>query len=75
MFTALLAAENIKAVPVLINSGAKIDPDVIAQAIRSRHPAAAGQGAVFLDTTPEVLPYVADGQLARQQALVIPAQG
>ena len=28
LFTALLAAENIKAVPVLINSSAKIDPDV-----------------------------------------------
>ena len=59
LFAALLAAENIKAMPVLINSSAKIDPDVPSPA-QFDHVITAlpqGNGYQFLDTTPEVAPY------------------
>jgi transglutaminase-like putative cysteine protease len=78
LFAALLAAENIKAVPVLMNSSAKIDPDVPSPG-QFDHVITAlpqGDGYQFLDTTPEVAPYgLLMGTLRDKQALVIPAQG
>jgi tetratricopeptide (TPR) repeat protein len=78
LFAALLAAENIKAMPVLINSSAKMDPDVpspsqfdhVITALRLEN------GYQFLDATPEVAPYglLTEG-LRDKQALLIPAQG
>ncbi len=78
LFAALLAAENIKAYPALINSSTKIDPNVpspgqfdhIITAIPQ------GDGFLFLDTTPEVAPfgYLVNG-LRDKEALVIPDSG
>ena len=78
LFAALLAAENIKAVPVLINSSAKIYLDVPSPG-QFDHVITAlpqGNGYQFLDTTPEVAPYglLLDG-LRDKQALLIPAEG
>jgi tetratricopeptide (TPR) repeat protein len=78
LFAALLAAENIRAVPVLINSSAKIDPDVPSPAQFDHVITAVPQGNAyqFLDTTPEVAPYgLLMGGLRDKQALLIPAQG
>ena len=78
LFAALLAAENIKAYPALINSGTKIDPNVPSPA-QFDHMITAipqGDGFIFLDTTPEVAPfgYLVDS-LRDKEALVIPDSG
>ena len=79
MFTSLLAAENIKAVPVLINSGAKIDPDVPSPGQFDHVITALPQpdkSYLFLDTTPEVAPYgLLMSSLRDKQALIVPAEG
>jgi tetratricopeptide (TPR) repeat protein len=78
LFEALLAAEGIQAYPALINSAAKIDPDVpspgqfdhVITAIPQEH------GFLFLDTTPEVTPYgYMAATLRDKSTLVIPASG
>jgi tetratricopeptide (TPR) repeat protein len=78
LFSSLLAAKNIKAVPALINSGAKIDPDVPSPGQFDHVITALPQdkGYLFLDTTPEVAPYgLLMSSLRDKQALVIPAEG
>ena len=78
LLAAMLAAENIKAFPVLISRAAKIDPDVPSPG-QFDHVITAlpqGDGFVFLDTTTEVGPYqylIAD--LRDKEALVIPDNG
>jgi tetratricopeptide (TPR) repeat protein/transglutaminase-like putative cysteine protease len=78
LFAALLAAENIKAFPVLINSTQKIDPDVPSPSQFDHVITAVPQpdGYLFLDTTPEVAPFgfLLEG-LRDKQALVIPDKG
>ena len=80
MFTALLAAEHIKAMPVLINSSAKIDPDVPSPGqfdhVITALPQPQDKGYLFLDTTPEVAPYgLLMAGLRDKQALLMPAEG
>ena len=81
LFTALLAAEHIKAMPVLINSSRKIDPDVPSpgqfdHVITALAMQMQDKGYVFLDTTPEVAPYgMLMASLRDKQALIMPAQG
>ena len=78
LFTALLAAENIKAVPVLMNSSEKIDPDVPSPGQFDYVITALPQdnGFLFLDTTPEVAPYgLLLYSLRDKQALLMPAEG
>jgi tetratricopeptide (TPR) repeat protein/transglutaminase-like putative cysteine protease len=78
LFAALLAAENIKAFPVLINSTQKIDPDVPSPSQFDHVITAVPQpnGFLFLDTTPEVAPFgFLLGGLRDKQALVIPDNG
>jgi len=78
LLAALLAAENIKAFPALINSTTIIDPAVPSPA-QFDHVITAvpqGDGFLFLDTTTEVGPFgylIAD--LRDKQALVIPDDG
>ena len=75
LFVALLAAENIKAYPALINSTSKIDPEVPSPT-QFDHVITAlpkDNGYLFLDTTPEVAPFgylIAD--LRDKEALVVP---
>ncbi len=78
LFAALLAAENIKAFPALINSTIKIEPDLPSPS-QFDHVITAipqGSGFLFLDTTPEVAPfgYLVDS-LRDKQTLVIPDNG
>ncbi len=78
LFAALLAAENIKAFPVLINSTQKIDPDVPSPSQFDHVITALPQhnGFLFLDTTPEVAPFgFLLAGLRDKQALVIPDNG
>ena len=58
LFAALLAAENIKAYPALINSAKKVDPDFPSPEQFNHVITALPQekGFLFLDTTPEVAP-------------------
>jgi Flp pilus assembly protein TadD len=74
LFAALLAAEHIKAYPALINSAAKIDPDLPSPDQFDHVITAIPQdkGFLFLDTTPEVAPFgflIAD--LRDKKALVV----
>jgi len=78
LLAALLAAEGIQAYPALINSSARIDPDVPSPA-QFDHVITAipqGKGFLFLDTTPEVGPfgYLLPG-LRDKWALVVPDKG
>jgi tetratricopeptide (TPR) repeat protein len=78
LFTALLAAEKIRAYPALMNSSAKIDPDMPSPAqfdhVITAIPKA--DGYLFLDTTPEVAPFgMLIAALRDKDALVIPDSG
>jgi len=79
LFTALLAAEGIKAYPVLIqSSSAKLDPDVPSPGQFDHVITAIPQtdGLLFLDTTTEIAPFgYLVPELRDKQALVIPDQG
>jgi tetratricopeptide (TPR) repeat protein len=78
LFAALLAAENIKAFPALINSTQKIDPEVPSPSQFDHVITALPQenGFLFLDTTPEVAPFgFLLGGLRDKQVLVIPDNG
>jgi tetratricopeptide (TPR) repeat protein len=78
LFAALLAAENIKAYPALINSTTKIDPDMPSpQAFDHMITAIPqGNGFLFLDTTPEIAPLgLLLPDLRDKEALVIPDNG
>jgi tetratricopeptide (TPR) repeat protein len=78
LFEALLAAENIKAYPALINSTAKIQPDVPSPQQFDHMITAVpqGEGFLFLDTTAEVAPYgYLVAALRDKDALVIPDKG
>lgn len=78
LFAALLAAENIKAYPALINSAKKVDPDFPSPEQFNHVITALPQekGFLFLDTTPEVAPlsFLLAG-LRDKKALVIPDTG
>lgn len=78
LLAALLAAENIKAFPALINTAAKIDPEVPSPG-QFDHVITAvpqGDGFLFLDTTTEVGPYgYLIAGLRDKEALVIPDNG
>jgi tetratricopeptide (TPR) repeat protein len=78
LFAALLAAENIKSFPVLINPTLKIDPEVPSP-LQFDHVITAlpqQNGFLFLDTTPEVAPFgFLIAGLRDKQALVIPDSG
>ena len=78
LLEALLAAENIKAFPALINTDAKIDPDVPSPGQFNHMITAVPQadGYLFLDTTAEVGPYgYLIAALRDKEALVIPDNG
>ncbi|HTV59070.1 MAG TPA: DUF3857 domain-containing protein [Verrucomicrobiae bacterium] len=78
LFAALLAASGVKAYPALVNTNAKIDPDVPSPA-QFDHVITAvpqGQGFLFLDTTPEVAPYgYLIEELRGKNAFVVPDTG
>lgn len=78
LFAALLAAVGVKAFPALINTTAKINPDIPSPG-QFDHVITAipqGQGFLFLDTTPEVAPYgYLMGTLRDKKALVVPDSG
>ena len=78
LFAALLDAAGIKAYPVLISSGYKIDERMPSASLFDHVITAIpqGDGYLFLDTTPEVAPFglLLHG-LRDHEALVIPANG
>jgi tetratricopeptide (TPR) repeat protein len=78
LFAALLAAENIKSFPVLINSTLKIDPEVPSPSQFDHVITALPQanGFLLLDTTTEVAPFgFLVAGLRDKQALVMPDNG
>jgi tetratricopeptide (TPR) repeat protein len=78
LFAALLAAEKIKAYPVLAGLGATVDPEVPSPAQFNHLITAIPQGAgyLFLDTTPEVAPFgLLVPAIRDKQVLVIPDSG
>ena len=78
LLAALLSAVGIKAYPALINSSAKIDPDIPSPAQFDHVITAVPQGTGFLwlDSTTEVGPYgYLIASLRDKKALVIPEKG
>jgi len=78
LMASLLAASGITAYPALINSQAKIDPDVPSPG-QFDHVITAipqGKGFLFLDSTPEVAPFnMLVASLRDKKTLVVPDSG